>query len=62
MTARSHLKSVGKAISWRIVGAIDTFLLSFLMTGKLTTAAGLVGFEVITKTALYYGHERAWGG
>lgn len=56
----SHLKSIAKAVSWRVVGAIDTFLLSFLVTGKLSLAGAVVGFELLTKTALYYGHERAW--
>lgn len=59
---KGHLKSVAKAISWRVVGALDTFVVSFLVTGKLTLAGAVVGFEVLTKTALYYGHERAWGG
>jgi uncharacterized membrane protein len=58
----SHLKSVAKALSWRIVGAADTFVLSFLVTGKAGAAVGIVGFEVITKSVLYYGHERAWEG
>ncbi len=57
---RSHFKSISKAISWRLLGAIDTFGLTLLMTGRLSSAVGVVGFEVVTKTALYYGHERAW--
>lgn len=56
----SHLKSATKAVTWRLVGAVDTFGLSYLMTGKLSAAAGIVGLEVITKSFLYYGHERAW--
>ena len=56
----SHLKSVAKAISWRMVGAVDTFVLGVLVTGKLGAAASIMGFEVITKTFLYYGHERVW--
>lgn len=59
---KGHLKSVVKAVSWRVVGAVDTFLLSYLVTGKLAMAVGVVGFEFFTKTALYYGHERVWGG
>jgi hypothetical protein len=38
----------------------DTFVLSFLVTGKVTAAVGIVGFELFTKSVLYYGHERAW--
>jgi uncharacterized membrane protein len=56
----SHCKSVAKAITWRVLGAADTFVLSFLVTGKATAAVGIVGFELFTKSVLYYGHERAW--
>jgi uncharacterized membrane protein len=60
MSCGSHIKSATKAITWRLLGAVDTFGLSYLMTGKLSAAVGIVGFEVITKSVLYYGHERAW--
>jgi len=56
----SHARSAAKAVSWRILGAVDTFVLTFLVTGKASAAAGVVGFEVLTKSVLYYGHERAW--
>ena len=39
----SHCKSVAKAITWRVLGAADTFVLSFLVTGKATAAVGIVG-------------------
>ncbi len=55
-----HFKSVAKAITWRVLGAADTFVLSFFVTGKATAAVGIVGFELLTKSVLYYGHERAW--
>ena len=53
-------RSAVKAISWRIIGTIDTFILSFLITHKPITAASIAGFEVLTKTILYYFHERGW--
>lgn len=62
MKLEGHWKSVAKAISWRMVGAVDTFVLSWLVTGHIGMASAVCGFEVMTKTALYYGHERAWGG
>ena len=55
-----HLKSFSKAVSWRCVGAVDTFVLGFLVTGSWHAASAVVGFEVITKTFLYYGHDRVW--
>jgi uncharacterized membrane protein len=56
-----HRRSIAKAISWRMTGSIDTFLLSWLLSGNLTLAGGIATTEVITKSALYYLHERAWG-
>jgi len=56
----SRIKSAAKAITWRMVGALDTFALSFIITGKLGAASAIVGVELITKSVLYYGHERAW--
>jgi uncharacterized membrane protein len=57
---RDHAKSVVKALSWRVCGALDTFAIAFFVTGKMSAAGSLVGFEVATKTVWYYFHERAW--
>lgn len=56
----SKQRSAVKAISWRIIGTADTFVLSYLITHKPVTAASIAGFEVMTKTVLYYIHERGW--
>jgi uncharacterized membrane protein len=53
-------RSALKAVSWRIIGTADTFLLSCFITHKTVTAASIAGFEVLTKTILYYFHERGW--
>ena len=53
-------RHVAKALSWRMVGTVDTFLLAWLFTGSLEIGALVGGTEVITKTFLYYLHERAW--
>lgn len=52
--------SVIKAITWRIIGTIDTIVISYLFTGEIKVAMGIGGFEVVTKMALYFLHERAW--
>ena len=49
-----------KTITWRIVGTLDTFLLSWLITGNIKIGAAIGGIEVLTKMILYYLHERAW--
>ncbi len=58
--AETHKRSVTKAITWRATGTIDTFLISWLITGELTLAGGIAGTEVMTKVVLFYLHERAW--
>ena len=55
-----HRRSVMKAISWRVLGSIDTFLLSWLFTGSPKAAGAIASTEVVTKIVLYYAHERAW--
>lgn len=56
----THARSVLKAISWRAVGTLDTFALSWLMTGRVEIAGSIAGLELGTKIAWYYLHERIW--
>ena len=56
----THVRSVLKAISWRTLGTIDTFAISWLMTGAVEVAGSIAGLEILTKIAWYYLHERIW--
>jgi uncharacterized membrane protein len=56
----SNARSILKALSWRTTASIDTFLVAFLVTGRLKLALSIGGLELFTKLALYYGHERVW--
>lgn len=56
----SHARSVAKAISWRTTGSIDTFLVSYVITGNVTFAGSIAVTEIVTKILLYYFHERVW--
>lgn len=58
--ANAHLRSFIKAVSWRFIGSLDTFMLSLLVTGKLKYAVSIATAEALTKIILYYLHERAW--
>ena len=55
-----RLRSAIKGITWRIIGTLDTLLLSWFFTGSFSIAAAIGGTEVVTKILLYYGHERVW--
>jgi uncharacterized membrane protein len=56
----SHLRSVLKALSWRLVATCTTFIIVYLVTGKAGIATSIAGVEVVTKMIIYYIHERAW--
>ncbi|MEE7450607.1 hypothetical protein MRF4_23915 [Methylobacterium radiotolerans] len=56
----SRLRSIAKAVSWRIVGSLDTLILSYLFTGSVLVAGSIASTETVTKTVLYYLHERGW--
>lgn len=56
----SHARSILKAVSWRIVAAVDTFIICYIVTGKISFASSIMGLEVLTKMVIYYLHERAW--
>ncbi len=53
-------RSIVKTISWRIIGTLDTILISWLVTGTLSLAISIGSIELITKMFLYFLHERAW--
>src|SRR5579871_1586859 len=58
--AETHSRSVLKAISWRTLGTLDTFAISWFFTGRVEIAGSIAGLEIITKIAWYYLHERVW--
>ncbi len=56
----SPRRSLAKAVSWRITGSIDTFILSLIVTGDWHIAGTISIIEVFTKIALFYVHDRVW--
>ena len=62
MTTRwKHYAGIAlKTLSWRATAGIDTFVLTFLITGNPAAAAAVAGTESFTKFALFYGHEWLW--
>lgn len=53
-------RHIAKTFSWRLVGTLDTLLLSWLITGDLFTGVKISALEIISKMILYYLHERVW--
>jgi uncharacterized membrane protein len=58
--AETHARSILKAISWRTLGTLDTFAISWFITGRFEIAGSIAGLELATKIAWYYLHERVW--
>jgi uncharacterized membrane protein len=56
----SYQRSIAKTLSWRFLAACDTFAISYFVTGKLASAATIIGVEGVTKIVWYYLHERLW--
>jgi len=59
-TKRSKVISLTKTCTWRVLASLDTFLLSWLITGNVKMGMGIASLEVLTKMFLYYAHERQW--
>lgn len=53
-------RSVVKSITWRILGTIDTIIISWIIVGDFRFAISIGGVELFTKMFLYYLHERLW--
>lgn len=60
MKDNSHKRHMAKAITWRIIGTLDTIILSWVISGNPWIGLKIGISEVATKMILYYIHERLW--
>ena len=66
----SRLRSILKALTWRVIATATTFTVAYFVVllgapaeqrELATKAAGVVAaFDFVLKLMLYYFHERAW--
>ena len=56
----SHLRSLMKAMSWRILATLTTILIAYFITGQIDIALMIGSIEFVLKFLIYYLHERAW--
>jgi adenylylsulfate kinase len=61
MIKESHLRSITKAVSWRIFATLTTMIITYLITHEWAFALYVGLFEFISKIGLFYLHERLWG-
>lgn len=56
--------AVKKTITWRSLALVDSFVITSVLynmgLGSLETASAFVIVELITKSGLYYIHEKTW--
>ena len=53
-------RHIAKTISWRLVGTIDTMILSWLISNNFSVGVKIGLVELVSKMVLYYMHERLW--
>jgi uncharacterized membrane protein len=58
----SRKRSVVKAITYRGIIVVLDFVVIYLLTGKVATAAGFMIISNIYTTVAYFLHERVWSG
>ncbi|NND88372.1 MAG: DUF2061 domain-containing protein [Flavobacteriaceae bacterium] len=61
----SHIRSLLKGISWRIIATADTVVVVLLITClfgqcNIGDAIKIGAIEFVLKLGIYYGHERIW--
>lgn len=56
----SRVRSLAKALTWRITATLTTAMIAYIITGELNTAVLIGGIEFFIKFVIYYAHERAW--
>ena len=56
----THLRSIVKAVSWRIGGTIVTFIVALVISGNIDLAAKVGLLDTFVKIGAFYFHERIW--
>ena len=60
LATEKPLRSVVKSVSWRLIGTLDTIIISWVITGQVSMALTIGSIELVTKMVLYFLHERFW--
>jgi uncharacterized membrane protein len=56
----THLRSIVKALSYRVVGTIVTFVVALVLTKSFDLAAQIGILDTVVKIGAFYFHERLW--
>jgi uncharacterized membrane protein len=56
----AHMRSILKAVSYRLLASIATGLIAYVFTRRLDISLGIAIVEAVAKVFCYYLHERLW--
>lgn len=56
----THLRTLVKTITYRIIIIISIFTVTYITTGEIADALAITSITAITGTVIYYLHERIW--
>lgn len=56
----SYKRHILKAISYRVLGSLQTCTISYFFTGNFCVAGSIGLTEICIKPIIYFFHERAW--
>ena len=56
----SRIRSIAKALTWRVTALVITTAVVWLITGKPKLALSIGALDTLIKLAIYYTHERLW--
>jgi uncharacterized membrane protein len=56
----AHIRSIMKAVSYRLLAAVATTTIAFVFTRRLIISLGIASVEAVAKVFCYYVHERLW--
>jgi uncharacterized membrane protein len=56
----SYKRHIAKAISYRMLGTLQTCVISYFFTGSFIIAGSVGATEIILKPFMYFLHERVW--
>lgn len=59
-SSEKPIRSIAKAMSWRVVGTLDTLIVSYVLVGEIVLATSIASVDFVTKMILYFFHERIW--
>jgi adenylylsulfate kinase len=60
MVRDTHARSVGKAVSWRLLGTFATSVIVFIFTKQWGLSLFVGAMEFVSKIGLFWVHERLW--